>query len=81
MQSESSEYVCKTTGFFSKRWRIQEGLESYSDERTKEVWERNWMNLEVQTALLITHPPKLLATTRNSLREQLKENNQLNAVE
>ena len=39
------------------------------------------MNLEMQTALLNTYPPKLIATILKALREQLKENDQLNAVE
>ena len=43
--------------------------------------ERNWMNHEMQTALLNTYPPKLIAAILKALREQLKENDQLNAVE
>ena len=39
------------------------------------------MNPEMQTTLLHTYPPKLTATILKSLREQLKENDQLNAVE
>ena len=39
------------------------------------------MNLEVQTTLLNTYPPKLIATILKALREQLKENDQLNAVD
>ena len=39
------------------------------------------MNLEMQTALLNTYPPKLIATVLMALREQLKENDQLNAVD
>ena len=39
------------------------------------------MNLEMQTTLLNTYPPKLIATILKALREQLKENDQLNAVE
>ena len=38
------------------------------------------MNLEVQTTLLNMHPPKLIVTILKALREQLKENVQLNAV-
>ena len=56
-------------------------LESYFEEHVQEVWERNWMNPEMQTTLLNTHPPKLIATILKALREQLKENDQLNAVE
>ena len=39
------------------------------------------MNLEMQTTLLNTYPPNLIATILKTLREQLKENDQLNAVE
>ena len=81
MQSESSENARKTTGFFTHSWRIKIALESYFEERAKEVWERNWMNPEMQTTLLNTYPPKLIATILTALREQLKENYQLNAVE
>ena len=35
----------------------------------------------MQTTLLNTHPPKLIATILKVLREQLKENDQLSAVE
>ena len=49
IRSESSEYVRKTTGFFINRWRIKIALESYSEEHAQEVWERNWMYLEMHT--------------------------------
>ena len=39
------------------------------------------MNLEMQTTLLNTYPPNLIATVLKALREQLKENDQLNTVE
>ena len=39
------------------------------------------MNSEMQTTLLNAYPPKLIATILKALREQLKENDQLNAVE
>ena len=39
------------------------------------------MNPEMQTTLLNTYRPKLSATILKALREQLKENDQLNAVE
>ena len=81
MQSESSEYVRKTTGFFTISWRIKIALESYVEEHAQEDWERNWMNPEMQTTLLNTYPPKLIATILKAVREQLKENDQLNAVE
>ena len=81
MRSESSVYVRKTVGFFTNSWRIKIALESYFEEHAQEVWERNWMNPEMQTTLLNTYPPKLIATILKVLREQLKEKNQLNAVE
>ena len=39
------------------------------------------MNPEMQTTLLNTYPPKLIATILKALREKLKENDHLNAVE
>ena len=69
MRSESSEYVRKTTGFFTNSWRIKIALESYFEEHAQEVWERNWMNLEMQTTLLNTYPPKLVATVLKAPRE------------
>ena len=39
------------------------------------------MNPEMQTTLLNTYPPKLIAKILQALREQLKENVQLIAVE
>ena len=39
------------------------------------------MNPDMQTALLNTCPPKLIATLLKALREPLKENDQLNAIE
>ena len=35
MRSESSEYVRKTTGFFTNRWRIKTALKSYFEEHRK----------------------------------------------
>ena len=81
MRSESSEYVRKTTGFSTNSWRMKIALESCIEEHAQEVWERNWMNTEMRATLLNTYPPKLIATILKALREQLKENDQLNAVE
>ena len=36
MRSESSEYVRKTTGFFTNSWRIKIALESYFGEHAQE---------------------------------------------
>ena len=47
----------------------------------QEVWERDWMNPEMQTTLLNKYPPTLIATILKALREQLKDNDQLKAVE
>ena len=80
VRSESSKYVWKTTGFFTNSWRIKIALESYFEEHAQEVWERNWMNPEMQTTFLNTYPPKLIATILEALRE-LKESAQLHAVE
>ena len=68
-------------GFFTYSWRIKIALESYFEEHALEVWERNWMDPEMHTTLLNTSPPKLIATILRALREQLKENDPLNAVE
>ena len=51
MQSESNEYVRKTTGFFTNSWRIKFALESYFEEHAKEVWERTWMNPDTKATL------------------------------
>ena len=53
MQSETSEYFRKTSGFFTNSWRIKMALESDFEEHAREVWERNWMNLEMLTTLLV----------------------------
>ena len=71
----------KTMGFFTNSWRIKTALKSYFEEHAQEVWERNWMNLEMQTTLLNTYLPKLIATILKALREQLKESDQLHSVE
>ena len=68
-------------GFFTNSWRKKIALESYFEEHAQEVWERNWMNPGMQTTLLNTCPPKLIAKILKALREQPKENDQLNAVE
>ena len=76
VRSESSEYVRKKTDFFTNNWRINRALESYFKEHAQEVW-----NPEMQTTLLNTYPPKLVATILKALREQLKESDQLHSVE
>ena len=81
MRSEPSEYVRKTTSFFTNSWRIKIALESYFEKHAQEVWERSWMNPEMQTTLLNACPPKLTATILKALREQLIESDQLNAVD
>ena len=81
MRSESSEYVRKAAGVFTNSCIIKIALESYFEEHAQQVCERNWMNPEMQTALLNTFHPKLIATILKALREQLKENDQLNAVD
>ena len=37
-------------------------------ERAQEVWERNWMNPEVQATLFNTYSPKLIAKILKALR-------------
>ena len=81
MQSESSEYVRKTTGFVTHSWRIKTAMESYFEEHAQEVWNVNWMNPEMQTTLLNTYAPKLIATILKALRERLTEDDPLNVVE
>ena len=90
MQSEPCEHVRKTTGFFTNSWRIEISFESYvRNSRIKialesyfeEHAQSNWMNPEMQTTLLDAYPPKLIGTMLKALREQLKKNDQLNAVE
>ena len=56
-------------------------LETSSEASMHREFQRNWMNPEMQTTLLNTYPPKLIATILKALREQLKENDQMNAVE
>ena len=80
LQSGSAQYVRKTTGFFTNSGRIKIALESYFEEHAQEVWERNWMSPEMQTTLLNTYTPKLIATILKALREELKESDQLLSV-
>ena len=61
-QSESNEYVRGTTGIFTNSWRINMASESYFHEHAPEVWERTWMNPDVQTTLLNTYQPQLITT-------------------
>ena len=42
MRSEPSEYV----------WVTLIHMESYFEERAQDVWERNWINLDMHTTLL-----------------------------
>ena len=49
-----SKYV-KQRFFITNNWRITKALKRYFEEHAKEVWERNWMNLEMQTTLLNTY--------------------------
>ena len=46
------------------------------EEHAQEVWERNGVHVEMQTKI-----PKLIAAILKALWQQLKENDQLNAVE
>ena len=80
MQLESSEYLRKTTGFLHKQLE-KNCLGELLWTSIRRKFGKNWRNLEVQTILLNTYPPKLIATILDALREQLKENDQLNTVE
>ena len=80
-QPGPSYYARKTTVFFTNSWRIKLALESYFNEHGNDILEILWMSLEVQTSLVNTSPPKWIATILNALRQQLNENDQLNAVE
>ena len=66
MQSESSEYVRKTTGCFTNSWRNTIALESYFEEHAQEVWERNLR----KTTLLNMCNPILMETILKVLHEQ-----------
>ena len=81
MLSESIEFIRKTTGFFTNSWRISIVLESHFEEHAQEVWERHWINPEMQTTSLNTSLPKKISTILKALREQLKESDQLHSVE
>ena len=70
----------ESNGFTSNQ-RISIALESCFDEHGQDAWEINWKTPEVQTTLLNTYPPELIATILKGLREQLKENDQLNVVQ
>ena len=72
-RSESSEFVRKTTGFFTNSWRIKVALE----EHAQEVWERNWMNPEMQTTLLNMNNLKVMET----ILKALPEDDQMDTVE
>ena len=49
----------KTTGFSTNSWRIKITLESYFEEHAQEVWERNWMNPEMQDYVVEHVPTKI----------------------
>ena len=48
-------------------------MERYFEEHAQEISERNWTNLEMQTTLLNTYPPKVIATILMALREKVTE--------
>ena len=82
MRSESTEHFSESNEFLHKQLENQNSLgEIYFEEHAQEVWGRSWMNPEMQTTSLNTYLPKLIATILKARREQLKENDQLNAVE
>ena len=79
-RNRQSTYVRQTI-FFTNSWRSEIALESCFDDHVSEVCEITWKNREYLTTLLNAYPPKVVATILKVLREQLKENDQLNAVE
>ena len=74
MRSEPSEYMWKTRVSLIH-------LENYFGKYAQEVWERNWMNLDMHTMLLDTkllkatllnmYNPILMETILEKLREQI----------
>ena len=74
MRSEPSEYMWKTRVILIH-------LENYFGKYAQEVWERNWMNLDMHTMLLDTkllkatllnmYNPILMETILEKLREQI----------
>ena len=60
MRPESSEYVLKTTGFFTNSCKIKIALESYFEERAQEVREKNWMNPDMHTTLVLRENLKMM---------------------
>ena len=67
--------------FVLKQFENQNCLGDCFVEYAQNVWERNCMHPEMQTKFFNTYPPKLIAKILKALREQLKGNDQLNAVE
>ena len=76
MWSESSEYVWNTTGAFINSWRIKTALERYFEKRAHEIGEIN----SRKTTLWNMCNPMLMETILKVLREQFKEDDQLNAA-
>ena len=66
MRSESSEYLCKTTGAFTNSWRIKIALESYFEEHAQKIGKRNLR----KTTLTNTCNPVLMETILEVFREQ-----------
>ena len=77
IRSESSEHMWKTTGAFINSWRIKIALESYFEKHAQEIWER----ILGKTTLLNMYNPTLKETILKVLREQFKEDDQMNTAE
>ena len=71
----------KLLEFFTNSWRKSKQPWRATLKRMRRIRDINLMNPEMQTALLNTYPPKIIATMLKALREQLKENYPLSAVE
>ena len=57
-------------------WRIKIALERYFEEHVEEIWERNLK----KTTLLNMYNLKWMATFLKALREQFREDDQMNTV-
>ena len=73
MRSEPSEYLWVTEVIWIH-------LESHFEERTQEVWERNWMNPDMHTTLLDMNILKPMEMILMVLREQSEDYDQMNTA-
>ena len=50
-------------------------------KHAQEIWERHWMDPEMQTTLLNNYNPKLMETILKALRGQFNEDDQMDTAE